>query len=179
MSTFNKTISYEGYNPFTFKAFEVAKKSDVLLLNIQNPILFSPTKLYNSSDAVDKGYIWNAPKPINFSSQPLEIENTLIDYNSFIANIKNTAETPQWLLLNQNYHHLWKAHFQKNKLPIFKVNDLIMGVEIPPKSEGKITFQFESNRTIYLSIISIIGYFFIGIYLVLIRNKQINNIFVR
>lgn len=173
MSTFNKTISYVGYNPFGFKTFDTAKKTNVLALNLQNPILFTPTKMYQPTDSSREGYIWNVSGDIHFSNQPLLIKNCLIDYNAFSATLKNESKKTQWLLLNQNYHHLWNATYNGKNLPVYEVNELIMGVEIPAKSEGKIIFSFASKRTIYFLIMSMIGYFFIGIYF-LFKQKQTN-----
>lgn len=173
MSTFNKTISYEGYNPFKSKNFEAAQKSEVLERNLQNPIIFSPTKVYQEGDTLQQGLIWNTPSSVQIIEDALRIDSVEIGYNSFTARVKNSADKKQWLLLNQNYHHLWKAHLGNVALPVHFVNDLIMGVEIPPNSEGKIDFSFASPRSIYFGIISLLGYLFIGFYF-FFSKKQLN-----
>lgn len=171
MSTFNKTISYVGYNPFNFASFDAANKNNVLNLNIQNPIIFAPTKVFEQGDSTQQGLIWNTPKMVQFSEQPLLIKNIVVDYNSFRAEVVNGSKNAQWLVLNQNYHHLWKATYESKNIPILFVNELVMGVEIPKNSSGKILFSFESPRTIYLTLLSVLGYFFIGFYFIFSKKQ--------
>ena len=173
MSTFNKTISYEGYNPFKSKSFEAGQKSGALEINIQNPIFFTPTKKYEQNDSIQSGLIWNVPNSIEISEGLLEISSVKIGYNSFSTSVKNSTNQKQWLLLNQNYHHLWRAELNDIVLPVHFVNDLIMGIEIPSNSEGEVVFAFTSPRTIYFALVSILGYLFIGFYF-FFSKKQTN-----
>ncbi len=166
MSTFNKTISYVGYNPFQFSDFEDALKNKSLDFNIQNPIFFFAKKERQSNDSIQSGLIWGTPQLYEFQPKKTNIENSYIGYNEFKTTLENNAEMPQWLLLNQNYHHNWKAFFNDKILNIHPVNDHIMGVIIPAKSKGKIHFTYSSNLMIYYSLISILGYILITVYVI-------------
>jgi hypothetical protein len=166
MSTFNKTISYVGYNPFQFSAFEDALKNKSLDFNIQNPILFFPKKEKQPNDTIQSGLIWDVPQLHDFQPEKTNIATIHIGYNEFTADIKNEASNPQWLLLNQNFHHQWKVYFNDKKLPIHQLNNHIMGVEIPAKSKGKIHFTYSSNLMIYYALISILGYILITVYVI-------------
>lgn len=164
MSTFNKTISYVGYNPFQFSAFEDALNNKSLDLNIQNPILFFPKKEKQPNDTIQSGLIWDVPHLYEFQPEKTNIANIYIGYNEFTADINNEANNIQWLILNQNYHQQWKVYFNGKKLPIHQINNHIIGVEIPAKSIGTIHFTYTSNLMIYYALISVLGYILITVY---------------
>ena len=166
MSTFNKSISYVGYNPFQFSAYENAVRNKSLAFNIQNPIFFFANKERQANDSIQSGLIWDALQLYKFQPEKTRIKNSYIDYNAFIATFENNAKTPQWLLLNQNYHHRWKAFFNNEILDIQPLNEHIMGVVIPAKSKGEIQFTYSSNLMIYYSLISILGYLLIVVYVI-------------
>ncbi len=166
MSTFNKTISYVGYNPFQFSAYENAIRNKSLDFNIQNPIFFFAKKERRANDSLQSGLIWDVPQLYKFQPEKTNIENSYIGYNEFKTTLENNAETPQWLLLNQNYHHNWKAFFNNEKLDIQPLNNHIMGVVIPPKSKGQIHFTYSSSLMIYYTLISILGYILITVYVI-------------
>lgn len=172
MSTFNKTISYVGYNPFQFSAFENALRNKSLDFNIQNPMFFFAKKERQANDSVQSGLIWDAPQLYEFQSEKTSIENSYIGYNEFKTTLENNAEIPQWLLLNQNYHHGWEAFFNNEKLDIQPLNEHIMGVAIPAKSKGEIHFKYTSNLMIYYALISVLGYVLIAVYM--IKNFLLN-----
>ena len=166
MSTFNKTISYVGYNPFQFSAFEDALNNKSLDLNIQNPILFFPKKEKQPNDTIQSGLIWDVPHLYEFQTEKTNIANIYIGYNEFTADISNEANNIQWLILNQNYHHQWKVYFNDKKLPTHQINNHIIGVEIPAKSIGTIHFTYTSNLMIYYALISVLGYILITVYVI-------------
>ena len=166
MSTFNKTISYVGYNPFQFSAFEDALNNKSLDLNIQNPILFFPKKEKQPNDTIQSGLIWDVPHLYEFQTEKTNIANIYIGYNEFTADINNEANNIQWLILNQNYHQQWKVYFNGKKLPIHQINNHIIGVEIPAKSIGTIHFTYTSNLMIYYALISVLGYILITVYVI-------------
>jgi len=166
LSTFNKTLSYIGVNPMRFKDFDLAKENGALKMNIENEIMFFPTKIRFDNDSLQKGLLWGVEGSINKVSEKTKLEKIYVGYNEFNAHITNSSNEEQWVLLNQNYHHLWAAYYNDHSLPIEKVNDMIMGVKIPENSTGQLSFVFESSRTIYLFVISLLGYIFIAGYLI-------------
>jgi len=163
LSTFNKTLSCVGENPMRFSAFDEAEKNGALQRNIENSILFFPKKKYTKGDSLQQGLIWGVETPVNIVDKSTKIDNIKIDYNAFDGQVENNAQEKQWLLLNQNYHHLWKAYYNNELIPVRKVNEMIMGVEIPAKSNGKIQFVYESPRTKYALVISLLSYLLIVI----------------
>ena len=133
VSTYNKTLSFVGENPMRFKTFDLAKKNGVLEKTIEHPILY-----FQKGEAI--------------------LKNPIVGYNTFEANIENTSNKNQLLLLNQNYHHQWSAFYNDKKLPAKIINNLIIGVEIPENSKGKILFKYLSPKTPYLMVLSVLTY---------------------
>ncbi|MGE3652792.1 MAG: YfhO family protein [Flavobacteriales bacterium] len=158
LATFNKTISSVGENPLRFSSFDAGIENGVLDRNMENELLFFPTKEYSVNDTLQKGFIWATPSQIEIIEGSTSIKNVTIDYNSFFAEVENSANVSQWLVLNQNYHHLWKAFYNRQELPIKMVNEMVMGIEIPKKSHGRIHFSYSSPFLIYSALISIISY---------------------
>lgn len=159
LSTLNKTPSVVGINPMRFKSFEEGVLNGAFDRNIENAILFFPTKERKlDQDSVEKGLIWGVNQPIKIVKGSTQLTSPEIGYNEFNGKVKNTANVAQWLILNQNYHHNWKAYYHNTSLQVYKVNQMVMGVKIPKNSEGDVQFVFESPNTFYTAIISIIGY---------------------
>lgn len=158
IATFNKCISSVAYNPLRFNSFDAAIENGVLDRNMENELLSFPTKEFNGNDTLQKGLIWATPTKINVIDGSTSIKSVTVGYNSFYAEVKNSANESQWLILNQNYHHLWKAFYNKEALPVSMVNEMVMGVEIPKNSKGKIRFEYSSPFLIYSAIISLLSY---------------------
>ncbi len=158
VATFNKTISSVGVNPMRFKSFDLAEENGVLSRNLENPILFFPTQVYHPNDTLKSGFIWDTPAPVLIVENSTSLENINVGYNQFSASISNTSKNEQWLVLNQNYHHLWKAFYNGNELHISKVNEMVMGVQIPKQSSGSVQFIYNSPWLIYAALISIFSY---------------------
>lgn len=158
IATFNKTISGVGENPMRFNSFDTGIENGVLEKNMENELLFFPTNEFHINDTLQKGYIWNTLTKINIVEGSTTIENVTVDYNRFSAQVKNTANVSQWLILNQNYHHLWKAFYNEKEITISKVNEMVMGVEIPKNTVGKIEFKYSSPFLIYSALISLFSY---------------------
>lgn len=140
ISTYNKTLSYEGLNPMRFKRFDAAKEDGRL------------------SEVLEHNIVYVAEKP----SQKLE--NIKVDYNTFWAQIV-ASKSEQTVVLNQNYHHLWSATLGKMDLEITPYNDFTMQVKIPKNTKGQLQFEYKSPKTIYAFIISLLAYGFVLIYL--------------
>lgn len=134
LSTYNKTISYVGVNPMRFKSFDEGKKNGALQKTIENPILF-----------------FQVP-------ENTIIHSSTIGYNNFVAEIENSSASPKVFLLNQNYHAQWEVKYDNETLPVKKINEMIMGVDIPARSNGNIQFTYKSPRTPITFAISILAY---------------------
>lgn len=158
LATFNKTISSVGENPLRFNSFDAAIENGVLDRNMENELLFFPTKEFKGNDTLQKGLIWATPTKINIIDGSTSIKNVTVGYNSFSAEVKNSANESQWLILNQNYHHLWKAYYNEEAVPVNKVNEMVIGIEIPKNSKGKIRFEYSSPFLIYSALISLFSY---------------------
>ncbi len=171
VATYNKTISCEGTNPMRFKLFDEAVKNGKIDFIKQNPLFYFPTRQLHSEDSLSSGYIWGIPKQLLFENNLTTIENSTVGYNSFIANIQNHASVSQTLILNQNHHHLWKAFYNNQEIPVFQVNEMVMGVEIPAKSGGQIEFLYSSPKLIYTFFISLLGYILVFYLLIFRYNK--------
>ena len=141
VSTYNKTISCVGVNPMRFKSFDKAKENGRLDEAKEHNILYFEK---NSGTT---------------------ITDIVIGYNQFSMKIDNPTNEKKQLVLNQNYHDLWSATLNGQDLKIKKHNDLTMSVEIPNKSKGEIQFVFKSPKTIYLFMVSLLGYLLILGYL--------------
>ncbi len=142
LSTFNKTISYVGVNPLRFKAFDKAKNDGRLDLEIEKNILH----FENENNA--------------------QVNNIFIDYNKFSGEINNSSDKGKKLVLAQNYHHLWKATINNSPLTINPYNNFLMSVSIPPKTKGKIEFEYKSPTILYTFMISLFTYLLVIGYLV-------------
>src|SRR5690606_32654454 len=103
---------------------------------------------------------------------PCEVRNVTIQRNSFTAMVENPSGETSWIVLNQNYHHLWKAYLGAASTKIEKVNSAVLGVQIPPNFSGTVEFRFESPRTKWMLLLSILGYLTVLIFL--LRNYSLS-----
>jgi|GEM_PF-905078 len=161
LPTYHKTLSALGENPLRFKAFDLARENGVLELNLENPILYVPIRYCQPGDSLQPGLIWEVSTEEPIPSILATIEQPLVGYNSFTANVSNTSDSRQWIVLNQNYHHLWKAYLNNVELPVQRVNELAMGAQIPPNSAGIIHFEYASGKLIWAMVCSACGYLLI------------------
>ena len=157
-STYNKTISYEGYNPFKINLFGESYTDSSRYYNIQNPLFFFAKRSRNSNDSIQKGLVWGNVEFKNLQADKTKIDAIHVGYNTFSAIVENQSNSPQWLLLNQNYYPKWKAFIENKETPIYLLNKHIMGIKIPANSKQKVFFKFNSPFILYFAGISIIGY---------------------
>jgi hypothetical protein len=144
VSTFNKTISWQGENPLRFAGYENAWKNGTLDINLENPLFFFPQRELNRDTSHTRGFIWSAPRSFNFFNDQVSIRSIHVDFNRFSAYATNNSHQPQWLVLNQNYHHLWKASVNGKEMEVYPINDMLMGVMIPPGVAGHVIFEYDS-----------------------------------
>ncbi len=132
LSTYNKVLSSVGINPMRFKSFDDAKENGRLEEAISHNIIY-------------------------YAEDTLSVEDIKVDYNKFSASIDNSSRV-KTVILNQNYHHLWKATINGNELPIKKYKDLTMSVKIPENTSGILDFKYKSPRTLPAIILSLLAY---------------------
>jgi hypothetical protein len=144
VSTFNHTVSAEGENPMRFKAFDRAKESGKLDWILANPLFYVPTHVADASDTVVAGCVFGVPFNLNEIGDSCSIEEPLVDFNAYRVRVANASSQPRWLVLNANYHHLWSAKLNDEAIPISPVNEMVMGVLIPPRAAGMVQFEYAS-----------------------------------
>jgi hypothetical protein len=144
VSTFNKSLSWEGENPLRFASFENCWKNGTLEVNLENPLFFFPDRLAGNDTIRVSGQLWNAPEIHAFYPDQVKLNSIHVDFNRFRSSVANYSDEPQWLVLNQNYHHHWKASLDGRELPVYKVNDMLMGVLVPPHTQGEVLFSYHS-----------------------------------
>jgi hypothetical protein len=147
---FHQHPSYNGYNPSRFKSYDYVKDNGYLPSIIEHPIMYVKTN----------------------NSAQVRISNIVIGRNSFQADVVNDTAEPTEVVLNQNYHHLWKAYAKKLSLPISMVDGAVMGIDLPPHTAGTVRFQFESPRTTITAIIALVTYLACFVFLFVQRVKD-------
>ncbi|HZH85748.1 MAG TPA: hypothetical protein VFD77_00430 [Brumimicrobium sp.] len=163
-STFNKTISYKGYNPFKIKHFEDAHKDSSLSFNLANPLFFFAEAERKQGDSVQKGLVWG---DVDFNINGIDlstVETIEVGYNEFKASVVNQSNSAQWLLLNQNFYPRWKTFVDGVETPISLLNSHIMGIQVPPDGKSNISFKYHAPYIVYLAIVNIIAYILVLLY---------------
>jgi hypothetical protein len=158
LATFNKAPSSVGENPLRFRAFDAAREGDVLQWNLENPLFWLVKGYRKSGDTLQHGLAWNVPLRPPVSPDNVNLSRTEMAYNTFRAQVSNRSEYPQWLILNQNYHHLWKARAGDLDLPVFRVNELVMGVLVPSGFSGEVEWTFSSPGLLALFLPALSAY---------------------
>lgn len=160
LSIFYKRPSYNGVNPLRFKNEVKADKNGDLRFITENPLFFVPHRNRRENDTVQGGLIWDIEENYSITDKDqMLLSNPIIEYNKFMVEVDNSSNKPQYLVLNQNYHHLWNAKYNSHELEIHNVNTMVMGVEIPPNSEGEVEFEYVSKWIPWSTLIAMIGYF--------------------
>lgn len=156
---FQKQISAEGFNSFSFTSYE--------LLESDYPSLFKSVKashLLTLSDveSVQKGSIFvdfgsdHLPKKYKVVSGDTAI---LKDYDAASFHIEAKVKHPCLLTLYQKEYTGWKATINGKGTPIFKSNLNFMTVELPA-GKSKVVFNYRNpllKGAFYVSLLSIFG----------------------
>lgn len=175
LSVFYKQPAYNGYNPLQFSSYEALSEAGQLGAIIANPIIYSPQKQLVSVPETSQGgpwepgLIWGVEDAPQATSGQLILESPTIDYNRFEVFAQNEAPEKSWLILNQNYHHQWKAYLNSQEMNVYRVNDAVMGVQIPPNTEGKVVWEYQSPRTAIAAIIAMLGWIVVAVYFIWTR----------
>jgi len=160
VGTFTKSISYKGHNATQFKLFNDMENNGGFENVIENPLFFVG-KIKVDSAGLAKGVntIWGERFSVNDS---IEFIGGKIDHNYFEANVNNSSKKEGVLVLNQNYHHSWRAQLGDKNTEIKLINDGLMGVTIPANYAGIVQYTFENNGIKISFCISLLGYLIIG-----------------
>jgi len=158
ISTYNRRVSSAGENPMRFRAFDHAKDSGLLQWVFENPLLYFPYRICADGDSVGEGCIFRKNIHLDNIGSECSLSQAQVSYNQYSAKAINPTEYDRWLILNANYHHLWSASYNGKQLPIERVNHVVMGVLIPPFSEGNVVFTFSSPALPWAMLLSLIGF---------------------
>ena len=169
ISTYNRTVSSVGENPFRFKAFDTAKDNGMLEWALQNPLMYFPTRICLDGDTASPGCIFQSEVHLDHVGDDCILNEVEVGFNNYSAEITNPTDDTRWLVLTANYHHHWRAEFNGTLLPIERVNSLCMGVLVPPQSKGQLVFTYESKPLLWAIRVSFLGWC-LAIYLLL--NKR-------
>ncbi len=171
VSTYNRTISSVGENPFRFRAFDIAKDNGMLEWVLQNPLMYFPQSICMDGGAPSPGCLFQHKAHLDNIGKGCELNDVQVGHNSYAAWVKNQKDSARWLVLSANYHHHWRAEYNGGLLPIEQVNSLCMGVLIPPHTEGEIQFVYESKALVSAIALSSIAWCFLGYMIVNKRFK--------
>jgi hypothetical protein len=168
-ATFHRSLSFDGHNQTQFIHFNEIEQNGGLEMTKENPLFYDVNKhiTLRKNSPLEPNVIWQSDekKSIDINPDSLLISNPQIKINSFTVQVKNQSNKPDLLILNQNFHHLWKATINGKETPIIRANDALMSIAIPPNSSNNIVYTFNSPKTKWAFYISLLGYLtlFIGI----------------
>lgn len=177
VATFHKSLTFDAANPTQFLNFNTIEDNGGMEITKENPLFYDINKKVNISNnnIVEPNLMWDwqggTTPEINPNS--LQIISPQIGFNKFNVRVKNTSTKNDILVLNQNYHQLWKAKLNGQELEITRINQALMGVIIPANSENVVEFIFDSPNTKVLFVSSVIFYILLlaGIFYTVSRNK--------
>jgi hypothetical protein len=176
LSIFYKRPSYNGVNPLRFINEVKANENGDLNFIIEDPLFFVPLRIRKQNDSIQEGLIWDIEEFYDISkSEKMMLSDSKIDYNQFSVEVNNSSEKSQYLILNQNYHHLWNAEFNNQSIPIQTVNTMVMGVEIPANTSGTVEFKFVSKFIPWTTLIALMGYLTCIGFLIYLGSKRDRN----
>lgn len=143
LSLFHKQPAFNGCNPLRFKRHD---------------------------EAVFNGHIDKVLQyPIFYSESTEIIINSKIERNSFKIDYQNQTNDSTILVVNQNFHHLWKATINGVETPISLEKNMVMSVLLPPNTSNTVIFRYESTNTKITALIALIVYLVSCIYLILYK----------
>ncbi|MFN8775425.1 MAG: hypothetical protein ACK5XV_01540 [Flavobacteriales bacterium] len=156
LATFNKVPSIVGENPLRFRRFDLLQHTPVMDLALENPVMYVPTQSKLPIDSVSPGLLWS---PVGCIGSPLmQLDSVVIGYNTFSGRVCNSSGTGQYLILNQNYHHLWTASLDGMPLQVGRINELVMGAIIPAGASGEVEFRYRSPALLPCIVLSVLSW---------------------
>lgn len=148
---------------------------------IAKPIIYTPQRvqnidsfdsIYNNQlnyDLADVAYV------INAKDRVLNPQNVNIDVQNMTNNTvtaKVSAKEESFINFSQNYYPGWKAYVNGNETPIFLVNGLIQGINIP-KGKSTVVFHFQPNSVFVGAGITAVTLLLLISYSFILRKQQI------
>lgn len=158
-ATLFKRLTFDGHNQTQFKQFNVLERNGKMEWAKENSLFYVANK--QAGTYIQPNVLWESEKSSDLTSvwsYRCSLYNPHIGLNNFSVRFKNNDRRPALVVLNQNYHALWKATWNGKPVAIRRVNDAFMGVTIPGSGKGKLEYSFDSPA-LRLSVgISILGY---------------------
>ena len=156
---FQKQISAEGFNSFSFTSYE--------LLESDYPLLFKSVKASNLLTLSDLESLRNGSIFVDFGSDHLPRKYKVVsgdtailkDYDAASFHIEAKVKNPCLLTLNQKEYTGWEATINGKGTPIFKSNLNFMTVELPA-GKSKVVFNYRNpllKGAFFVSLLSIFG----------------------
>lgn len=177
-ATYHRALSYDGHNQTQFIHFNEVEQNGGLEMTKENPLFYDVNKrsVLAKESPLEPNVLWQREEKTQTIVNPesLQISNPHVEINSFSAKVLNQSDKPDLLVLNQNFHHLWKATINGKSTPIVRANDAFMSIEIPPKSTNDVVFTFSSPTTKWTFYFSLFSYLilFSGILILSAKNRN-------
>jgi len=133
--------------------------------------MYFPERICSDGDSIGPGCIFNTSVHLDNIGRECRLESARVGYNCYEASVDNPTEVERWLVLNANYHHLWKAQINGTSLPISRVNHLAMGVLIPAGTAGTVQFAFYSPALPWAIALAFLG--MLGLMIILWRSSKL------
>lgn len=156
---FQKQISAEGFNSFSFTSYE--------LLESDYPLLFKSVKASNLLTLSDLESVQNGSIFVDFGSDHLPEKYKVVsgdtailkDYDAASFHIEAKVKHHCLLTLYQKEYTGWEATINGKGTPIFKSNLNFMTVELPA-GKSKVVFNYRNpllKGAFFVSLLSIFG----------------------
>jgi hypothetical protein len=156
---FQKQISAEGFNSFSFTSYE--------LLESDYPLLFKSVKASNLLTLSDFESVQNGSIFVDFGSDHLPKKYKVVsgdtailkDYDAASFHIEAKVKHPCLLTLYQKEYTGWEASINGKGTPIFKSNLNFMTVELPA-GKSSVNFCYKNpllKGAFFLSLFSIVA----------------------
>ncbi len=156
---FQKQISAEGFNSFSFTSYE--------LLESDYPLLFKSVKASNLLTLSDLESVENGSIFVDFGSDHLPKKYKVVsgdtailkDYDAASFHIETKVKNHCLLTLYQKEYTGWEATINGKGTPIFKSNLNFMTVELPA-GKSKVVFNYRNpllKGAFFVSLFSIFG----------------------
>ncbi len=158
-ATFHKKLTFDGHNQTQFSKFNQIERNGNIAFAKENRLIYEISTDVSISLIPQANAAWNTKnEKIKINPDTTIISDVQIGFNRFSAQTKNESNQSDLVVLNQNFHHLWQAKFDGKIVPVYPINEAFMGVEIPAKSKGILTFEFNSSQVKYAVAITLLSY---------------------
>jgi hypothetical protein len=159
-ATLHRKLTFDGHNQTQFIHFNEVEQNGGLKMALENNLFYDINERVKltKSGPLRPNTLWQLDTEIAINPNSLTVVKPKISINNFSVEVTNKSSQEDLLILNQNFHHLWKAFINGKEVSIYRANDAFMSIIIPKKSLNKVEFKFDSPRTKTTLIISIISY---------------------